>query len=471
MSALAFGKQNNVRAIDAHEADVTPKSNDAAGPRDIGVPAVSISATAVKLQYELRNALVESFDIGQLGLMEDHEARRTLSAAAKELMAVVGRGAPITLVSQVIARVVDEILGFGPLEPLLRRDDIADIMVNGPKSVMIEVEGQIVRSDVQFNSEEHLLSTCQKIVAQVGRRVDESSPICDARLLDGSRVNVIVPPLAVDGTTLTIRKFKKERLTLSDLVTLGSISKPVADLLRVIGRSRCNVLVSGGTGSGKTTLLNCLTAFIEGTERVITCEDTAELQLQQSHVVRLETRPQNVEGGGEITMRQLVKNCLRMRPDRIIVGEVRGREAFDLLQAMNTGHDGSMGTIHANSSVEALSRLETMVVGAGLNLPSKNAREMIAQSVDVVIQTMRLRTGQRVVSQVTEVVGMEEAKILTQDLVVYSSNGEVDGFIEGQHNGTGVVSPHLAPRAAYFGELQNTTKALKDINSVNRSDG
>jgi len=468
---MAFGNKgadSNAR-FSAEQTVGSP--NEQAGLLVGDGPAPSISATALKLQFDLRNALVESFDLGRLASMADQEAKKTLSAAAKEIMSVLGRGAPITLSSQVVSRVVDEILGFGPLEPLLRRDDIADIMVNGPKSVMIEVAGRIVKSDVQFNSEDHLLSTCQKIVAQVGRRVDESSPICDARLLDGSRVNVIVPPLAVDGTALTIRKFKKDRLTLADLVSFGSISKSVADLLRVIGRSRCNVLVSGGTGSGKTTLLNCLTAFIEETERIITCEDTAELQLQQAHVVRLETRPPNVEGGGEVTMRQLVKNCLRMRPDRIIVGEVRGLEAFDLLQAMNTGHDGSMGTIHANSSVEALSRLETMVVGSGLNIPSANVREMISQSVDIVVQTMRLRTGQRIVSQITEVVGMEESKILTQDLVVFFASSDSGDVISGDHRGTGVVSPHFAPRAEYFGELGAVMTALKEINLSGKVNG
>jgi len=469
---MSFGK-HSIPGLDTPEplvgGSLGAKTNDTAGPNDIAGPVEALSLTALKLQSDLRNALVESFDIAQLSTQTDSDARRQLSSAAKDLMSVVARGAPVTLAAQVIGRVVDEILGFGPLEPLLRRDDIADIMVNGPKSVMIEVRGKIIKSDVQFNDEEHLLTTCQKIVAQVGRRVDESSPICDARLLDGSRVNVIVPPLAVDGTTLTIRKFQKEKLTLSDLVTFGSISKPLAELLRVIGRSRCNILISGGTGSGKTTLLNCLTAFIEEDERIITCEDTAELQLQQPHVVRLETRPPNVEGGGEITMRQLVKNCLRMRPDRIIVGEVRGLEAFDLLQAMNTGHDGSMGTIHANTSTEALTRLETMVVGSGLNLPSANVREMISQSIDVIIQTMRLRDGRRIVSQVTEVVGMEEQNILTQDLVTFSTSGDDENStLYGEHLGTGVVRPHFAPRAHYFDELESALSALKALNVRSR---
>ena len=245
--------------------------------------------------------------------------------------------------------ICNDVLGYGPLEPLLARDDIADIMVNGAGTVFIEVGGKMQLTNVRFRDNQQLMNICQRIVSQVGRRVDETSPICDARLADGSRVNVIAPPLAIDGAALTIRKFKKDKLTLDQLVKFGSISPEGAEILQIIGRVRCNVLISGGTGSGKTTLLNCLTTYIEHDERVITCEDAAELQLQQPHVVRLETRPPNLEGEGEITMRDLVKNCLRMRPERIIVGEVRGPEAFDLLQAMNTGHDGSMGTLHANS--------------------------------------------------------------------------------------------------------------------------
>ena len=280
--------------------------------------------------------------------------------------------------------ICNDVLGYGPLEPLLARDDIADIMVNGANTVYIEVAGKIQQTNIRFRDNQQLLNICQRIVNQIGRRVDEASPICDARLPDGSRVNAIVPPLAIDGPSLTIRKFKKDKLTLDQLVKFGSISPEGAEILRIIGHCRANVLVSGGTGSGKTTLLNCLTSFIEEDERIITCEDAAELQLQQPHVVRLETRPPNLEGEGQVTMRDLVKNCLRMRPERIIVGEVRGPEAFDLLQAMNTGHDGSMGTLHANTPREALSRLESMITMGGYTLPSKTIREMICSSVDVV---------------------------------------------------------------------------------------
>ncbi len=301
------------------------------------------------------NALIDSIDLSQLATMDTDAAREEIRDIVAEIIALKSIVMSISEQEDLLEDICNDVLGYGPLEPLLARDDIADIMVNGSQKCYIEVNGKVKLTNVRFRDEAHLMNVCQRIVSQVGRRVDESSPICDARLPDGSRVNVIAPPLAIDGAALTIRKFKKDKLTLAQLVKFGSISPEGAEVLRILGRVRANVLISGGTGSGKTTLLNCLTAFIERDERVITCEDSAELQLQQPHVVRLETRPPNLEGEGEITMRDLVKNCLRMRPERIIVGEVRGPEAFDLLQAMNTGHDGSMGTLHANSPREALS--------------------------------------------------------------------------------------------------------------------
>jgi pilus assembly protein CpaF len=343
------------------------------------------------------------------------------------------------------------VLGYGPLEPLLARDDIADIMVNGAHTTYIEVAGKVQKTAMRFADNAQLMNICQRIVSQVGRRVDESSPICDARLPDGSRVNVIAPPLAIDGPALTIRKFKKDRLRLEQLLKYKSISPEAKTLLEIIGRVRCNVLISGGTGSGKTTLLNCLTGSIDNDERIITCEDSAELQLQQPHVVRLETRPPNLEGEGEITMRDLVRNCLRMRPERIIVGEVRGPEAFDLLQAMNTGHDGSMGTLHANSPREALSRLESMIMMGGFQLPPKTIREMITGSIDVIIQASRLRDGSRKITHVTEVVGMEGDVITTQDLFTFQYQGEgSDGKLRGVFNSNG-IRPSFLPRAEYFG--------------------
>ena len=305
------------------------------------------------------------------------------------------------------------------------------------------------------------MNICQRIVSQVGRRVDESSPICDARLPDGSRVNVIAPPLAIDGPTLTIRKFKKDRLKLEQLVKYKSISPEAKTILEIIGRVRCNVLISGGTGSGKTTLLNCLTGSIDDDERIITCEDSAELQLQQPHVVRLETRPPNLEGEGEITMRDLVRNCLRMRPERIIVGEVRGPEAFDLLQAMNTGHDGSMGTLHANSPREAISRLESMIMMGGFALPPKTIREMITGSIDVIIQAARLRDGSRKITHITEVLGMEGDVVTLQNLFVYEITGEdAHGKIIGRHRSTGIARPRFWERAEYYGETSALAEAL-----------
>ncbi len=354
---------------------------------------------------------------------------------------------------ELLEDICNDVLGYGPLEPLLARDDIADIMVNGATTTFIEVNGKTQRTNVRFADNQQLMNICQRIVSQVGRRVDESSPICDARLPDGSRVNIIAPPLAIDGPALTIRKFKKDRLTLEQLARYGSITQQARTILEVIGRVRCNVLISGGTGSGKTTLLNCMTGCIDLDERIITCEDSAELQLQQPHVVRLETRPPNLEGEGEITMRDLVKNCLRMRPERIIVGEVRGPEAFDLLQAMNTGHDGSMGTLHANSPREALSRLESMIMMGGFTLPIRTIREMIVGSIDIIIQVSRLRDGSRKVTHITEVVGMEDETITLQNLVVYEVTGEdAHGRLTGRHRSTGIARPAFWERALYYKE-------------------
>jgi pilus assembly protein CpaF len=357
--------------------------------------------------------------------------------------------------------ICNDVLGYGPLEPLLARDEISDIMVNGAHTTYIEVGGKVEASSIRFASNLQLMNICQRIVSQVGRRVDESSPICDARLPDGSRVNVIAPPLAIDGPTLTIRKFKRDRLTLDQLVKYGSITPDGRTLLAIIGRVRCNIIISGGTGSGKTTLLNCLTAFIDQDERIITCEDSAELQLQQPHVVRLETRPPNLEGEGEVTMRDLVKNCLRMRPERIIVGEVRGPEAFDLLQAMNTGHDGSMGTLHSNSPRECISRLESMILMGGFNLPARSIREMIVSSVDIIVQAQRLRDGSRKIMQVTEVIGMEGDVVTLQDLFLYEIQGEdANKRLVGRHRSTGIARPRFWEKARYFGEEERLGQAL-----------
>ncbi len=411
------------------------------------------------------NALIDSIDLSQLATMEQETAREEIRDIVAEIIALKSIIMSISEQEDLLEDICNDVLGYGPLEPLLARDDIADIMVNGSQKCYIEVGGKVKLTNVRFRDDAHLMNVCQRIVSQVGRRVDESSPICDARLPDGSRVNVIAPPLAIDGAALTIRKFKKDKLTLQQLVKYNSISPEGAEVLRILGRVRANILISGGTGSGKTTLLNCLTGFIEKDERVITCEDSAELQLQQPHVVRLETRPPNLEGEGEITMRDLVKNCLRMRPERIIVGEVRGPEAFDLLQAMNTGHDGSMGTLHANSPREALSRLESMITMGGYSLPSRTIREMITSSIDVIVQAARLRDGSRRITHISEVLGMEGDVIVTQDIFLYDIVGEdQNGNLMGRHRSTGITKPNFTERARYFNEEANLVEALEKSN-------
>ncbi len=407
------------------------------------------------------SALIEAIDLAQLARLDADSAREEIRDIVNEIISLKNLVMSISEQEELLEDICNDVLGYGPLEPLLARDDIADIMVNGAGKTYIEVGGKIQLTNVRFRDNSQLLNICQRIVSQVGRRVDESSPICDARLQDGSRVNVIAPPLALDGPTLTIRKFKRDKLTLDQMVKYGSITPEGAEILRIIGRSRCNTIISGGTGSGKTTLLNCLTFAIDQDERIITCEDAAELQLQQPHVVRLETRPPNIEGEGQITMRDLVRNCLRMRPERIIVGEVRGPEAFDLLQAMNTGHDGSMGTLHANSPREALSRMESMISMGGFSLPARTIREMIATSVDVIVQTQRLRDGSRRITHITEVVGMETDVVTTQDIFVYEILGEDQhGRIIGRHRSTGIARPRFWERARYYGEEMKLAAAL-----------
>jgi pilus assembly protein CpaF len=412
--------------------------------------------------------LIDTIDLAQMARLDADSAREEIRDIVSEIIALKNIVLSIAEQEELLDDICNDVLGYGPLEPLLARDDIADIMVNGAEKTYIETSGKVYLTNVRFRDNGQLMNICQRIVSQVGRRVDESSPICDARLPDGSRVNVIAPPLSIDGPALTIRKFKKDKLTLDQLVKFGSISPEGAKILQIIGKVRCNVVISGGTGSGKTTLLNCLTNYIEGDERIVTCEDAAELQLQQPHVVRLETRPPNLEGEGQITMTDLVKNCLRMRPERIIVGEVRGFEAFDLLQAMNTGHDGSMGTLHANSPREALSRLEAMITMGGFNLPARTIREMIVGSVDIIVQASRLRDGSRRITHITEVIGMEGEVITTQDLFVYEIKGEdANGRLIGQHKSTGIGRPAFWERARYYGEENNLAAAL-DAASENR---
>ncbi|ATX67454.1 CpaF family protein [Roseinatronobacter bogoriensis] len=465
-----FGKRRDFTPADATAPSstvplkvVAEKADPVAAPVDDARTSESQRAKAYyDLKREIFAALLETIDVAQLGTMEVEEARREVSIIANDILTAKKALISTAVQDELVSDICDDVLGYGPLEPLLARDDISDIMVNGDKHIFIEVGGKVIQTGIRFRDNTQLLNVCQRIVSQVGRRVDESSPICDARLLDGSRVNVIAPPLALEGPTLTIRRFKKDKLTLDQLVEFGAITPEGAEILKIIGRVRCNVLISGGTGSGKTTLLNCLTRYAEADERIITCEDSAELQLQQPHVVRLETRPPNIEGIGEITMRQLVKNCLRMRPERIIVGEVRGPEAFDLLQAMNTGHDGSMGTLHANSPREALSRLESMITMGGFSLPIKTIREMAVSSIDVIVQAARLRDGSRRITHITEVLGLEGDVPITQDIFVYDITGEDDqGKIIGRHRSTGIGHPAFWDKARYYGEEHRLTAALE----------
>ncbi|HEV2573326.1 CpaF family protein [Methylocella sp. CPCC 101449] len=470
-----FGKRSStgtaapVRAIpEAKPAAAAPR------PSRTPMPAAMPSVETAPVQTEVRRseeyyltksmifgALIEAIDLSQLSKLDAESAREEIRDIVNEIISIKNIVMSISEQEDLLDDICNDVLGYGPLEPLLGRDDIADIMVNGATSTYIEVGGKIQLTSIRFRDNAQLMNICQRIVSQVGRRVDEASPICDARLPDGSRVNVIAPPLALDGPALTIRKFRKDKLTLDQLTRYGSISPEGAEILKIIGRVRCNVLISGGTGSGKTTLLNCLTNYIDADERVVTCEDAAELQLQQPHVVRLETRPPNLEGNGAVHMRDLVRNCLRMRPERIIVGEVRGPEAFDLLQAMNTGHDGSMGTLHANSPREALGRLESMITMGGFSLPARTIRDMIVSSVDVIIQAARLRDGSRRITHITEVLGMEGEVIITQDLFVYDIVGEdAAGRLLGRHRSTGIGRPRFWDRARYFGEEQRLAAAL-----------
>lgn len=453
---------------------VAEKEQEIAAPKEqaqamvapaITTPVPSSSADKSEEYYDTKSsvfsALMDTIDLGQLAQMEIESAREEIRDIVNDIIQIKNLAMSISEQEEILEDICNDILGYGPLEPLLARDDIADIMINGAKTSFIEVDGKVTEANVRFRDNTQLMNICQRIVSQVGRRVDESSPICDARLPDGSRVNVIAPPLAIDGPALTIRKFKKDKLTLEQLVKFGAITPDGATVLKIIGRVRCNVVISGGTGSGKTTLLNCLTAYIDTDERVITCEDSAELQLQQPHVVRLETRPPNLEGEGQITMTDLVKNCLRMRPERIIVGEVRGPEVFDLLQAMNTGHDGSMGTIHSNSPRECLNRIESMIAMGGFSLPAKTVREIIVGSVDIIIQAARLRDGSRRITHITEVIGLEGDVITTQDLFLYKVTGEdANGNLIGKHSSTGIGRPAFWDRARMYNEENRLAEAL-----------
>ena len=384
--------------------------------------------------------LLKVMDLSLIGTLEDREARRQIREICDQLMQE--QQTPLSLASRqrIVRRIEDEVLGLGPLEPLLADKSISDILVNGSNQVYVERRGKLELTDVRFNSDAHLLNIIDRIVSAVGRRIDESSPMVDARLKDGSRVNAVIPPLALDGPSLSIRRFAVELLAIEDLVRLGSLTEQIATVMNAIVRGRLNVLVSGGTGAGKTTLLNLLSGFIPGTERVVTIEDSAELQLHQPHVVRLETRPPNIEGRGAVTQRDLVRNALRMRPDRIVIGEVRGAEALDMLQAMNTGHDGSLTTIHANTPRDALARVENMVQMSGINFPIKALRTQIASAVEIVIQVERHEDGRRRVVSLQETNGMEGEIITTSEIFRFERRGlDSSGNVLGELVSTGIV--------------------------------
>ncbi len=411
---------------------------------------------------QIYSLLMEQIDLTTSSRMPREELKRQIIDLIGDIV-IEHRFLVSASEQQLLAsQIVDDMLGFGPLEPLLRDEFVTDIMVNGPWQIYVERKGKLILSDIKFRDNAHVMAIATRIVTGVGRRVDESSPICDARLPDGSRVNVIAPPLSIKGCSISIRKFSQKKITLDTMVGTHNISEPLCNLLKICGAIRLNLIISGGTGSGKTTLLNAMSRMISHGERVVTIEDAAELQLQQPHVVPLETRQANLEGDGEITMRDLVKNALRMRPDRIILGEVRGGEAFDLLQAMNTGHDGSMGTLHANNPREALGRLENLIGMAGTNLPSKAVRQQIASAVHLILQIQRMRDGMRRVTHVTEVVGMEGEVVVTQDLFTYEFQGEGDdGKLFGEFRSSG-VRPNFTAKAAYFG----LEKALLEAMSI-----
>ena len=401
----------------------------------------AIAESSRRLKVKIHNKLFESIDISKLEALEPQMVAGKVTAAINEILNEEGR----LLTEGDRARLVDEIknelLGLGPLEPLLRDDDITDILVNGHGQVYIEKQGKLHTTEVAFQDDQHLMLIIERIVSRVGRRVDEASPMVDARLPDGSRINAIIPPLALDGPALSIRRFGKHRYDISALVEKGSLSPELVEFLQAVVRSRLNVLVCGGTGSGKTTMLNCLSAFVPEDERIVTIEDSAELSLQQPHVVRLETRPANLEGKGEVTQRDLVRNCLRMRPDRIVVGEVRGAEVFDMLQAMSTGHDGSIATIHANSARECLSRLEMMMLLSGVSIPQRAMRQQVASAVNLIVHIARLSDGSRKVLKISEVSGMEGEMIMMQDLYEFvRTDHSVQGKITGFYRSTGIRS-------------------------------
>ncbi len=392
-----------------------------------------------QLKFTLHQRLIEELDPTKLDGLEPGRAREAVESAARTLIAQEMPGIVGATRDELVSAVADEVLGLGPIEGMVRDQSISEIMVNAPETVFYEREGRLYLSPVRFRDDGHIMRIIERIVAPLGRRVDESSPMVDARLPDGSRVNIIIPPVAAKSPTITIRKFRVDKMTIEDLIQTGSMTRELAEFFRACVRVKLNTIVSGGTGTGKTTMLNALSSFIPDTERIVTIEDPTELRLQQGHVVTLEARPPSLEGKGEVTQRDLVRNALRMRPDRIIVGEVRGPEAFDMMQAMNTGHEGSLGTVHANSPRDALARIENMILMAGLDLPVRAIREQIASAIHLIVQIARFPDGTRKVTHVTEVSGMEGQVVTLQDLFRFHQTGiDPEGRVIGDFRTTGL---------------------------------
>ncbi|HZH30128.1 MAG TPA: CpaF family protein [Pyrinomonadaceae bacterium] len=407
--------------------------------------------TFQEMKSRLHRAIINRMDLTKLGQLDAEQLRAEVSRLAESLLAVENTPLSTSDRERLVEEVRHELFGLGPLEPLLADPTISDILVNSPQNIYIERRGKLERTSVTFKDDEHLMRVIERIVSSVGRRIDESSPMVDARLSDGSRVNAIIPPLSLDGPVLSIRRFGAEPLRMSKLIEIGAVTKDIADMFEMCVSARLNILISGGTGAGKTTLLNALSAYIPEEQRIVTIEDSAELQLQQPHVVRLETRPPNIEGRGEVTQRDLVKNALRMRPDRVVIGEVRGGEAIDMLQAMNTGHDGSLTTVHANTPRDALARLETMIQMTGMKLSERAMRQQIASALNLVIQAARLSDGTRRVVSISEITGMEGDTITMQEIFQFERKGiDKDGNVVGRFRPTG-VRPRFAERLKVYG--------------------
>jgi pilus assembly protein CpaF len=414
-------------------------------------PLLQSSEAFNELKFRLHQRLIEELEASKLESGDPHRTREVVEGASRAIIAAEMPGVVGFSRDELVAAVTDEILGYGPIEPLLQDPTVSEVMVNSPDTVYFEKEGRLYLSPIRFRDNNHIVRIIERILAPLGRRVDESSPMVDARLPDGSRVNIVVPPVAPKSPTMTIRKFRQDKMTMDDLVTTGTFTSDLTEFMRACVQAKLNTIISGGTGSGKTTLLNALSGYIPDTERIVTIEDPTELKLQQAHVVTLEARPPSLEGRGEVSQRDLLRNCLRMRPDRIIVGEVRGSEAFDMMQAMNTGHEGSISTVHANTPRDALARIENMILMASLDLPSRAIREQIASAVHIILQISRMSDGTRKLTHVSEVVGMEGQVVTMQDIFRFEQQGiDGEGRVKGVFKSTG-IRPKFAEKFESLG--------------------